>query len=328
MTTSRKTPIREQLCSVFSGLSGEDPGGSAGIWSRCLVLELAKPWDHEVMDTRHFPAGVAEALDQAAKNGRFTRLQCIAPDAEYSSEGRTRVMYFTEPEEPFVTYEKHDFLVPNEDVVDVVTALVESSDGPPDFVEYRQETGDVRDLLVCTHGSRDVCCASFAYPIYHQLRHSYADESLRVWRTSHTGGHRLASNVIDMPEGRYWCRIRKEDIDALVQRSGPTEDLADRYRGWARMGSAWEQMAEREALSREGWSWTGWPVKSQVDDTSNGTNSAQVRLEFSDPETGRSGAYDVKVEQGESAPTIGCLDGGEPGETEQYVVTDVKLLEV
>ncbi len=324
MTASRKTSVKEQLCSVFSDLNGEDPGGSAGIWSRFLVLELAKPWDHEVMDTKNFPVGVAEVLDRAAKGGIVTRLQCVAPDSEYSSDGRTRVMLFTEPEGPFVQYDKHDFLVPNEKVEDLVRTLIEAPGSLPEFTPYRQETGDVRDLLVCTHGSRDVCCASFAYPIYHHLRHGSANESLRVWRTSHTGGHRLASNVIDMPEGRYWCRIRKEVIDALVHRSGQAGSLTDRYRGWAHMGSPWEQMAEREALSREGWDWTGWPVRSRVDNTSNGT---RVRLEFSVPGSGRSGVYEVMVKQGESAPTIGCLDGGEPGETEQYLVTDVRLLE-
>lgn len=326
MTTARRTSVKDQLCSVFSSLNKEDPGGSAGTWSRCLVLELAKPWDHEVMDTKHFPAGVAEVLDRTAKEGRVTRLQCVAPDVQYSAEGRTRVMYFTEPDGPFVTYDKHEFLVPDEEVGDLIRALIEAPDGPSDYDKYRQETDGVRDLLVCTHGSRDVCCASFAYPIYHHLRHSYANESIRVWRTSHTGGHRLASNVIDMPEGRYWCRVRKEDIDILVQRSSPAEGLADRYRGWAHMGSPWEQMAEREALSREGWGWTGWQVQSQVNERSNGNLSAEVRLEFSDPVSGRSGAYEVTVEQGESAPTIGCIGGGDPGETEQYVVTRVKLL--
>lgn len=75
----------------------------------------------------------------------------------------------------------------------------------------------MRDILVCTHGSRDVCWGKFGYAIYKLLRARHAaPNGLRVWRTSHIGGHRFASTLLDFPRvvtgdtskpvpSRTWC---------------------------------------------------------------------------------------------------------------------------
>ena len=61
------------MCSMFSQVKGEDPGGSAARWTACLVLEIPKPWEHEVRDSKGFPKGVGEILDQVPD----LRLQAI-----------------------------------------------------------------------------------------------------------------------------------------------------------------------------------------------------------------------------------------------------------
>ena len=324
MSSTKTKEPKKQLCSVYSRLNKEDPGGSAVSWSECLVLELTNPWSQDVVETEHFPPEIVMALELAAKQGRFIRVQCIVPDPEYSSEDLTRVMYFFKANNPMSKYEKLELMVPPKRTGDIVTKLIESEARHPDLKRYLQNTSEIRELLICTHGSRDVCCASFGYPIYECLRNKYAGHSLRVWRTSHTGGHRLASNVIDMPTGRYWCRLVKEDLERLVSHDGSVSDLTDKYRGWAHMKSPWEQIAEREVLHREGWDWMRFRVDSEIKKIISGTRTAEVHIEFSDPFSTRTGFYDVRVEQVESAPTIECRGNNEFGETEQYVVASLE----
>lgn len=83
-------------------------------------------------------------------------------------------------------------------------ALYEAREQLPTFERYRVPDADkVRDILVGTHGTIDVACAKFGYPLYRHLRDTYADEGLRVWRVSHFGGHVFAPTLMDMPTGHY-----------------------------------------------------------------------------------------------------------------------------
>ena len=53
-------------------------------------------------------------------------------------------------------------------------------------------------LLVCTHGKRDRCCATFGRPLVDTLAALHPDET---WEVSHIGGHRFAGNLLVLPEG-------------------------------------------------------------------------------------------------------------------------------
>ena len=327
MSPTARSPTGGQLCSVFSRANGEDPGGSAPHWDRCLIVELAKPWKGEVAESRHFPAGVTTALGRAERAGRPTRLQCVTPDREYSVDGHTRVMLFSKPPGPFVTYVKDDYLAPSDQVGPLVRALLRQSGGLQAFDRYRQDTDGVREILVCAHGARDNCCASFGNAIYHILRHQYAqrlDGRLRVWSVSHLGGHRFAPNIVDLPEGRNWVRLGPEQLDALVYRNRPVSEMRPFYRGWTGLDTPYEQMAEREVLMAEGWDWTQRYVTTRLVQPPQGHGPARVRIDFSDGDGHASGAYEATVEAAEAAPTAACLNGGERREAEQYTVTQLE----
>ena len=322
MAVEQNVRLESRLCSLVSRANKEDPGGSAPTWDHCLIVELPKPWHRAVVETRHFPGEVSAALARADKRGMDVRLQCVAPDDEYSAKGHTRIIMFSRPTGPFAVLDRQEFLVPDEETGAVADALLSGAGALDRFAAYVQDTSSVRDLLVCTHGTRDVCCGSYGYPIYHGLRHTYAPQSggrLRVWRVSHIGGHRLSPNVVDMPEGRYWCRVQADELSLLVNRDRPIADMSGRHRGWVGMDSPFEQVAEQEALMAEGWGWTGMQKSGRVTD-GDGVQAA-VRIEFEDPESGVSGAYEAEVERSESVPSATCLDTATPGEEiDQYKV--------
>ena len=89
------------------------------------------------------------------------------------------------------------------------------------------------------------------------------------------------------------------------------------------MESPFEQLAEREAFMREGWSWSERLVSSRLLDMDNDQERAEVRLEFSSGSGRDSGAYVAKIERTGSAPRVDCLTGERSGKVPQYTVTDL-----
>ena len=323
MTTTGSTRPKAHLCSAFSAANNEEPGGSAPSWKRCVVIELEEPWESDVARSSHFPPAVSDILSNAERRGAPTRLQCMTPDPEHSVEGHSRVMYFSRPDGPFATFRKEEFVVPVDDVGDLVGGLLEQREGLHRFERYRQDTSQFRDILVCTHGTHDVCCATLGYPVYRLLRNEYARrmaDSIRVWRVSHIGGHRFAPNLVDMPEGRNWVRMGHDDLRSLISRDSPVSELRKFYRGWVGLDSPYEQLVEREIFMREGWGWAGRMVTSRLVGTGNDQERAEVRIEFADSNGGGSGAYEATVERTGSVKRVDCPGVEETGEYPQYTV--------
>ena len=301
MTTQEATGVRGRMCSVFSEASGEDPCGSAPMWDHCLVIEVPTPWEHEVMDSPSFPAGMADLLEQRPD----VRLQVIQPDDTYSVEGHSRVMLFSRPNGPVRDMTRKEYLVPSERLLSAVSAVLENGGGE-ELGEWEQHNNGMRDLMVCTHGSRDICCASIGQPTYMELHARYSNSHTRVWRLSHTGGHRLAPNVIDMPSGRYWSRLTPTRAMQVADRSGDITDLYDSYRGWPAIASFAAQMAEREAFMREGWDWTGRRVESEVLEASDDGMEERVAIRSLGPH-GVVSSYVATVRQNGVVQSIECL---------------------
>ena len=300
MTTQEAAGVRKRMCAVFSETNGENPCGSAPTWDHCLLMEVPTPWEHEVTDSPAFPAGVAGILE-----GRpDIRLQVIQPDDAYSVDGHSIVMLFSRPDGPVRDMARREFLVPSDLLFDAVSAILGNDGGA--LAKWERRNDGMRDLLVCTHGSRDICCASIGLPTYFELHSQFSNSHMRVWRLSHTGGHRLAPNVIDMPSGRYWSRLTPSRARQVADRSGDIADLYDSYRGWPAIASPGAQVAEREAFMREGWDWTGRRVESEVLETSDDGMEERVVIRSLDSD-GIASSYEATVRQNGVVQSIECL---------------------
>src|SRR5215207_7769851 len=208
-------------------------------------------------------------------------------------------------------------------IVPLVEALAEGPDSLSRFGRYEENTSHVRDILVCTHGSHDACCGKFGYPAYETLRYGYAGASkrqLRVWRTSHIGGHRFAPTLIDFPEGRYWGHLEPVALEKLVLRRGPVSGLGRFYRGWAGLSGKFEQIAEREIFVREGWKWTRYLKSGRTLEADENEDRAEVRIEYATPD-GDTGAYEATVETSGTVMTLGNSGLDPLQEVKQYRVS-------
>lgn len=283
------------LCSLVSAASGEDPLGSAWATPRYLLVELALPWGYDLLAGQHMPAGLREFVEELYEQGRDWGLIGMAPDEAYSVPGMARVIDLALPEPPFRAYARREYLIPPDGLV---AALRTMADDPGSVLldAYRQAPSAVRDLLVCTHGAVDACCAKFGYPIYRRLRQIAAesDADVRVWRCTHFGGHRFAATLLDMPEGRYWGRLEARHLAHLVRRDVPTAELRGCYRGWAALPHPLQQIAEGEAFVRGGWAWTECAVTPSPPPPEEAT-SAEVTFSYNHEASGERGEMVVEV---------------------------------
>ena len=329
MIGDERSEVSQSLCSVFSQNNGEDPGGTAPSWSRCLILELPRPWASEIRETKHFPDLVLKTLNEEESNGNSVKLHCVAPDTEYSIQGKSRVMLFSRPEFPshkFSEFLKEDYLLPTEMVEELVNALLSSREKLSKFANFIQDTSGVREILVCTHAKYDRCCGKFGYSAFEVLRNEYAsgkNNSLRIWQASHLGGHRFAPNIIDLPQGLNWARMGHEELDILVNRNTPPSQIKTNYRGRLGLNTPFEQVVERELLVSHGWGWTDMDVAGEVVNVSEDNRLAEVMIEYSGNDGAISGAYKASVTQIPGAPRVSCPSGDPDGESEQFVVDDL-----
>ena len=72
---------------------------------------------------------------------------------------------------------------------------------------------------VCTHATRDACCARLGRPLAQAFAALVPDGT---WEISHSGGHRFAGVALDLARGLVYGRVAPSDVPALVaaQRDG------------------------------------------------------------------------------------------------------------
>ncbi|MEL4897147.1 sucrase ferredoxin [Crocosphaera sp. Alani8] len=271
MISTKSTQNDCQYCSVISQNNGEDPIGTAGSYDHWLILELKQPWPGNMWVDDEKIQPLTKRLKQLIfRKGIILRPIAIAPDREYSQPGYARLFYYRRSKQLCSSYEKQEFLVPQDQLIPLATAIADSlmrkSNSLETWEPYRQQSSEIREMLVCTHANVDLACGRFGYPVYKKLRSDYTnnpEKPLRVWRSSHFGGHKFAPTLIDLPRGQYWGHLTLESLDTLVHQNGDAEDLRLLYRGWAGMGK-FAQIVERELWQQEGWSWFDLPKTAKV----------------------------------------------------------------
>ena len=70
---------------------------------------------------------------------------------------------------------------------------------------------------VCTHGTRDACCARLGRPLAQAFELAAPGA---VWEISHTGGHRFAGVALALPSGLMHGRVSPQDVAELVAMVG------------------------------------------------------------------------------------------------------------
>lgn len=313
-------------CSELSQLLEEDPIGTAPIWDKCIVIELAAPWSAKIENSKNFEESIRNKISELNLAGQKVRLQCILPDPLYSQPGMRRVILFKRNPRFLASADRAEYLVPKKRLSEICLSILENSIDLGKYKKFKQMNNSVRDILVCTHGNRDRCCGSIAIPLYNKLKGYYTDSlkikgGIRIWRTSHTGGHRFAPTIIDLPQARYWAYANKMMVDSIITKSEPITNLKKNYRGCALLASIPEQNSERELMIKLGWNWIDAQKEISTLKSSPG-DSHLIQTKYIDSLTNLPQVFNIKIEYTKSIPTMNCMKEGNKGFNKKYRVVE------
>ena len=208
-----------------------------------LLVEWPLPWPRDIGDV----AELAPVLAAADRLG--ARVLLVAGDDQPGDE-RTLCWYRAPTADPLTAA----VLTPSEarcrraSVVDTALALLagEPRPGAPARV----------DVVVCTHGRRDTCCGSAGTSLYRALRAAALPGGVRLWRSSHQGGHRFAPTSLVLPDGTAWAHLDVATMRGILQRDVPAAAVVDHYRGCVTLADPRLQALDGAALATSGWAWS------------------------------------------------------------------------
>jgi len=318
-----------QFCNLVSQNSGEDPLGSAGSYDQWLMIELPQPWEAKFWTSREELTPLVSLMQTLISEGKLDKFRplAIAPDKVYSEKGLTRVIYYYHSSELFTNLEKREYLLPIDKVNELGINLITSSN-IDEFEEYRQNSDNIREILVCTHGNVDIACSRFGYPIYEKLRKEYSNDNLRVWRCSHIGGHRFAPTLIDFPSGRFWGHLNLEILDTLIHHPEDINTLRPYYRGWSSL-SYLEQIFEAKLWQEMGEKWLTYPKTGRViaqeeveNEEEDDPNWAEIEISYLELESQKIITRQGRIEAKKEVMTL-----GKSGDKELFPAKIYKVIE-
>lgn len=289
-------------CAAWARTEAVDPIGTAGSYAGFLGVDWRRPWPRDVSEV----GALAPLVAGTAERG--FRLQGLLP-VDGAKTARV-VLYQAGPGPGFDTYRRSEAACAPDEVVAAALDLLDrdraaATAAPPGA-----------DVLVCTHGRRDICCGSRGTALLGEIEEAGAlSEATRLWATTHTGGHRFAPNAIVLPEGTVWGFLDADRLRRIVSRQGPVDDLLPHYRGCAGLPSPALQALERAVLGEVGW------ALFDCRRTGRDLGGGRVHLEVTDPD-GAVRAWEAVVEVGRLLPIPECgypLTAAKKAEAEQVV---------
>ncbi|RCJ23559.1 sucrase ferredoxin [Nostoc sp. ATCC 43529] len=265
------------FCSDYSRQAGEDIIGSATNYQTYILVECPPPWTSEAFNSKWVPENLKILIEEVKRAKLPIRFLLIANDLSHKVN-QTTLLIYQRKEGLNNGYHKQEFILPNiEQVAGVVQKWLWGIGSNAEV-----ETSATRDLLVCTHGSHDKCCARYGNPFYFHATATISEldlDNVRIWRSSHFGGHRFAPTLIDLPEGRYYGNLDLDSFKSILTRTGDIQCLDKVYRGWGILAPALQTL-EKELILSEGWDWFNYKVTGKVLEQSLDNNTILGELSF------------------------------------------------
>ncbi|MEH2459407.1 sucrase ferredoxin [Nostoc sp.] len=279
------------FCSDNSRQAGEDIIGNATNYQTYILVECPLPWTSEAFNSKWVPQNLRILVEEVKRAKLPIRFLLIANDISHKVNYTTLLIY-QRKEGLSNGFCKQEFKLANiEQVAAVVQKWLWGMNSNTEI-----ETSTTRDILVCTHGSHDKCCARYGAPFYFKLTATIADlclENVRIWKSSHFGGHRFAPTVIDLPEGRYYGVLDQDSFRSILTRTGDIQCLNKVYRGWGILPAAL-QILEKELILVNGWDWFNYKVAGKILEQSLDNNTILAELSFEKP-SGSLYTYQAKL---------------------------------
>lgn len=217
-----KTDTESNFCSSLSSVSGEPLAGTATVARGYIFLPVPKAlWGAKEFNSSWASAELLELIRHAKRSGLITRLY-------NPSDGPDPIALAFHP--PLET--------PDGSVMERFSSF------------YSVRVNDHAAAFICTHGTRDRCCAKWGFATYRAARSAYDEgsSSIRPYEASHLGGDRLAATAIIFPSGSMYGRLNSASVTQVLAAEAEGRLEAANYRG--RAFEAQQQQLARLALAR------------------------------------------------------------------------------
>lgn len=292
--------VGEQVrCATFTRAQHVRPAGSGLHLDRIITVTVPPPWPKPALKHGLLAPAVAACVASPVR----TRLFAVEPGPQLQREFTAEI----------ITYDRdgvgalrsalsltHDS---GSALADGIAAHVESiAATPAGQIAGAVSMDDESTLLICTQGSHDQCCGIEGEALAEAVA---GDPSLAqrvsLQKVSHTGGHRFAPTLMELPTGRMWAFADLALVERLIRRTETAEDVRERCRGWWGATTGICQVAEIEARATFGAPFTEAP------EITAGAPDDPIRVTHGEL------TWDVEVVVGRQVPVISCgAPSGEP----------------
>lgn len=244
--------MRPPRCSTLSAAVEEQLVGSAPEAVGWFALEQEGPWGAKAFTESHLDPELGRTLEQTATSVGVRPCLVRRPGRHADADPRAprRVLLaHTRPGASWLLTGRVD------DPADLLTldwsaAAAGDADAVHRSLPALVPTSQPH-LLVCTNGTRDVCCATLGRPVAATAAAAYPGQ---VWEVTHTSGHRFAPTSVLLPSGVLHGRLTPEGASATLASAERGALVLEGYRGrstWPGAGQAAE-LAVREATGETG----------------------------------------------------------------------------
>jgi hypothetical protein len=217
---------------------GGNPSGTATFMRSWLLIEQPGPWSADVLEETldsAFPAESRAMLDDLRTTHGLRVLLIRRPGRHSREPSQARRAVFAGYGEPgnrwLERFEINDLrdlaALDLSKLVDGRGGLGERMDGPL--------------FLVCTHGTKDMCCAVLGRPLAATLDTNHPGHT---WEVSHVGGDRWAGNLLVVPDGYLHGQLDPDEAARVAKAALSQQVEPDHLRGRTTVGSSWSQHAE------------------------------------------------------------------------------------
>ncbi len=213
-------PLERTFCSRLSISSEECRYGTASaILQNWFLLEYPRPWASDAVEAAILPAPVKDHIANYLEAIPWSRVLLIKHGPQLVDEITFFVAISLEMQPRLYRFRFSTY----EELLDLDVLAVLAGDA-----RYERHRVEEPLILVCTHGTHDMCCAKFGLPIFHELSRQLADG---VWQCSHVGGDRFAANVLAFPHAIYYGHVNLPEAAALVEACRASRVYLEKYRG-------------------------------------------------------------------------------------------------
>jgi hypothetical protein len=215
-------------CATVARTLGETPEGTATPMRSWLLIEHPEAWARDIADrvlATALPVARQRELAELRRRHGLRPLLIRRPGRRHRTPARRTVLVGS-------VHPGHRWLERLE-----ITDLRELAD--LDLAAVAHGTGGVGTPVdgavfgVCTHGSKDMCCATLGRPVATALAEAAPG---RVWETTHVGGDRFAGNVLVLPTGFLYGHVTATSATRLAAATDDGRVLPELLRGRTSVG--------------------------------------------------------------------------------------------